>query len=258
MHYMLQGRGHQQHATMTCTTPFTYYTFFHGLCIFVLAILPCLAAGRVIHLLSIILALPSLSLYSYSFVNPRHACAARLTAVVSMCLSVCVSVNQCLTSRASFRPENDITYSTGTKVTQNIVWISLKLLRCRYIASCIVWQSCSRPFWKLRMHIISISIVCAFSRTPAHVAPKVLHFSAFILLVNPRHACAARVTVLGLCVSVCVCVCVCVCLCVHADDYSRAPGYKRTIERYQQPQHYKGSKNNVAILLKRWCSGDMA
>ena len=31
-----------------------------------------------------------------------------------------------------------------------------------------------------------------------------------LLLLNPRHACAARVTVLGLCVSVCVCVCVCV------------------------------------------------
>ena len=29
--------------------------------------------------------------------------------------------------------------------------------------------------------------------------------------VNPRHACAARVTVLGL--SVCVCMCVCVCVC---------------------------------------------
>ena len=29
------------------------------------------------------------------------------------------------------------------------------------------------------------------------------------LVVNPRHACVARVTVVGLCVCVCVCVCVC-------------------------------------------------
>ena len=35
-------------------------------------------------------------------------------------------------------------------------------------------------------------------------------------VINPRRACTARVTVLGLCVcvSVCLCVCVCACLCV--------------------------------------------
>ena len=35
-----------------------------------------------------------------------------------------------------------------------------------------------------------------------------LHFSAFHLIINPRHAYAVRVTVLVLCVCVCVCVCV--------------------------------------------------
>ena len=35
-----------------------------------------------------------------------------------------------------------------------------------------------------------------------YIAPRVLHFSAFI--INPRRTCAARVTVLGLCVCVCV------------------------------------------------------
>ena len=30
-------------------------------------------------------------------------------------------------------------------------------------------------------------------------------------VINPQRACAARVTVLSLCVFVCVCVCVCVC-----------------------------------------------
>ena len=38
----------------------------------------------------------------------------------------------------------------------------------------------------------------------------------------------------------------CVCVCVCVDDYSRATGYKGTIERYQRPQRYKGLKNNVA------------
>jgi len=35
------------------------------------------------------------------------------------------------------------------------------------------------------------------------------------LVFNPRRACAARVTVLGLCVCVSVCVSVCVCVCLH-------------------------------------------
>ena len=70
-----------------------------------------------------------------------------------------------------------------------------------------------------------------------------LHFSAFI---NPRRACAARVTVVGLCV------------CLSVDDYSRTTGYEAAYERYQQLQCYKGMKTNVAILLKRLRSRDMA
>ena len=67
-------------------------------------------------------------------------------------------------------------------------------------------------------------------------------------IINPRRACAARVTVVGLCLSVCLCV----------DDYSRTTGYEAAYERYQQLQYYKGMKNNVAILLKRLRSRDMA
>ena len=70
------------------------------------------------------------------------------------------------------------------------------------------------------------------------------------LVINPRRACAARVTVVVLCV------CVSVCVCVY--DYSRTTGYEAAYERYQQIQCYKGRKNNVAILLKRLRSGDMA
>ena len=51
-------------------------------------------------------------------------------------------------------------------------------------------------------------------------------------------------------------VCLCVCVCVY--DYSRTTGYEAAIERYQQLQRYKGKKNNVAILLKRLRSRDMA
>ena len=34
------------------------------------------------------------------------------------------------------------------------------------------------------------------------------------IIINPRRACAERVTVVVLCVCVCVCVCVYVCVCV--------------------------------------------
>ena len=64
-----------------------------------------------------------------------------------------------------------------------------------------------------------------------------------LAVINPRRACAARVTVVGLCV--------CLSVCVSVDDYSRTTGYEAAYERYQQLQCYKGMKNNVAILLKR-------
>ena len=66
-------------------------------------------------------------------------------------------------------------------------------------------------------------------------------------IINPRRACAARVTVVVLCVRVCVCA-----------VYSRTTGYEAAYERYQQLQFYKSKKTNVAILLKRLRSGDMA
>ena len=64
------------------------------------------------------------------------------------------------------------------------------------------------------------------------------------IIINPRRACAARVTVPGLCV----------CLRLFSD-YRLRGGY----ERYQQLQCYKSKKNKMAILLKRrrvreiWC-----
>ena len=63
-----------------------------------------------------------------------------------------------------------------------------------------------------------------------------------IRVINPRRACAARVTVLGL--SVCVCVCVSVYL------NSRTTGNEAACERYTRLQRSKRSKNNVADLVK--------
>ena len=77
-------------------------------------------------------------------------------------------------------------------------------------------------------------------------------------VINPRRACAARVTVVGLCVCLSVCLFVCLFVCLSVDDYSRTTRYEAAYERYQQLQCYKGMKINVAILLKRLRSRDMA
>ena len=45
-----------------------------------------------------------------SIINPRRACAARVTVVGSVCLSVCLSVTLYLTP---VRPRNDTIYPTG-------------------------------------------------------------------------------------------------------------------------------------------------
>ena len=41
-----------------------------------------------------------------------------------------------------------------------------------------------------------------------------------VVVINPRRACAARVTVLGLCVCVCVCVCLSVCLLLNISLFT--------------------------------------
>ena len=76
-----------------------------------------------------------------------------------------------------------------------------------------------------------------------------VYYNIIGILINPRRACAARVTVVVL--SVCLFVCLC-------TFFSRTTGYETAYERYQQLQCYKRKKNNVAILLKPLRSGDMA
>ena len=70
------------------------------------------------------------------------------------------------------------------------------------------------------------------------------------IVINPRRACAARVTV--------AVQCVCLSVCLSGYDYSRTTGYDAAYERYQQLQCYKSMKTNVWILLKRLRSRDMA
>ena len=90
---------------------------------------------------------------------------------------MCVSINRDLTSGASVRPE----YSTGNEGQSICVDFSETAPLQRYTASCIVCHVCSRPFWKPH---VSISIAYAFSSIRACVAPRVLHFSAFITPVS--------------------------------------------------------------------------
>ena len=59
---------------------------------------------------------------------------------------------------------------------------------------------------------------------------------ALYTLINPRPACAAKVTVLGLPV------------CLSVSSYSRTTGYEAAHERYQRLQKYANLKNNMAIF----------
>ena len=70
-------------------------------------------------------------------------------------------------------------------------------------------------------------------------APRVCTLVPNGPFINPRRACAARVTVLGLCV------CLSVCLLVY--DYSRTTGYEAAYERYQPLQCYKGMKCTLKV-----------
>ena len=65
------------------------------------------------------------------------------------------------------------------------------------------------------------------------------YFSAYAH--NPRRACAARVTVVVLCV--------CLSVCLSVSIYSRTTGYEAAYERYQQLQCYKGRKNNESFCV---------
>ena len=101
------------------------------------------------------------------------------------------------------------------------------------------------------MHCITSTIVASSE----HKASLVCVFTLLIIIllgeypykvglfINPRRACAARVTVLGLCV--------CLCVCVSAPLYSRTSRNYAANKKYERLQRHLGSKNKKAFCLRK-------
>ena len=75
-----------------------------------------------------------------------------------------------------------------------------------------------------------------------------------LVLINPRCACAARVTVFGLY----VCVSVCLCVCLSVTTFSAATRNETAKKRYQRIQCHTGFILKMAILIKMLRSKVMA
>ena len=88
---------------------------------------------------------------------------------------------------------------------------------------------------KMRHSAVQYNCSGCINRAPSRAHAHLARPQVFV--VNPRRACAARVTVLGLSVRECV--------------YSRTAGNEPASERYQQLQRNKRSKIKMAILLKQ-------
>ena len=83
------------------------------------------------------------------FINPQCACAARVTVVGSVCLSV--NQNLFFLKR--------ISRTQSAMKVKIFVWISLKPLRCRDTPlPALYGYLCSRPFWKMHMRFNSACI----------------------------------------------------------------------------------------------------
>ena len=84
-----------------------------------------------------------LAMAVFGLVNPRRACAARVTAVGFVCLSVTLH----LTSRTSVRPRNDTIYPTGDEGQKICGVFSENAPLQSWSASGIVRLMRSRPFY---------------------------------------------------------------------------------------------------------------
>ena len=69
-----------------------------------------------------------------------------------------------------------------------------------------------------------ISTERGFTVLTSTTLPKLVNLLSLVEVINPRRACAARVTVLGPCVSLSVCLSVCI--------RSQTTGYNTAHERY--------------------------
>ena len=70
-------------------------------------------------------------LHAYALVNPRHACAARVTVIVSLCVYV---IPLQLTSQLLVRLTNNMTYSVGNEnhLNETISFEKAPLLRSEH------------------------------------------------------------------------------------------------------------------------------
>ena len=107
------------------------------------------------------------------FINPRRACAARVTVVGSVCVCVCLSVKSHLTYGASVRPENAVTYSAGNE-GQKICGVFSETAPLQRSSTPSVVRPC------VQSAIFLVYAHAYFSCIYAHdTPPRVQHFSAF-------------------------------------------------------------------------------
>ena len=99
----------------------------------------------------------------YSVINPRRACAARVTVVGSVCLCVCVCLSMLqLTPRLFVRPANDTIYFTGNDNQFDLAVFSplQRSERCQHST-----HTNSRPFFTLRKRACALFLPRGGSRS---------------------------------------------------------------------------------------------
>ena len=128
----------------------------------------------------------------------------------------------------------------ATKV-KKFVGFSLKPLRCRDPALPPLYGHA----WSAIFQCVFLVYAHAYSR----VYTRMIHrrgFSTLVLLINPRRACAARVTVLGLSFRLSVRLSVC----LSVTTFSATTRNKAAKKRYQRVQYHTGLILKMAIFVK--------
>ena len=69
------------------------------------------------------------AMYWWSLINPRRACAVRVTVVGSVCLCVCPLLN--ISPLERLFVSHSVPHTQRAAKVRNFVWFSLKMLRCR-------------------------------------------------------------------------------------------------------------------------------
>ena len=110
-----------------------------------------------------------------SLINPRRACAVRVTVVGSVCVCVCLSVKSHLTYGASVRPENAVTYSAGNE-GQNF---------CGVFSETAPLQRSSTPsvVWPCVQSAIFQYVFLVYAHAYSRVYTRMIHRGGFSTLV---------------------------------------------------------------------------